>query len=159
MQPPPLRFDNYDHKIAGVHRRELWNTLVLRPATQPILRTFSSIRPCPIGVGGSYWPEGSGCFGPHYLGRPISTIEKLAEERSQFFISGVAHYRGPFSRSPEYLTEFCFAVIPIKENNAVRPVYQPCLYWNCAYDDCNRYPQLAGAHHANFGFEAGRCNK
>jgi hypothetical protein len=69
--------------------------------------------------------------------QPIQKTPLSTRHPSQFFIAGVVHYRGPFSRSPDYITKFCFAVVPIKESNAVRPTYQPCLYWNCADDDCN----------------------
>jgi hypothetical protein len=69
-------------------------------------------------------------------GLPATTISKMADDRQNYYISGVIHYRDAFTGTPGHITKFCYAVIPFKEGTETRVNYDRCLYWNCADEDC-----------------------
>jgi hypothetical protein len=69
-------------------------------------------------------------------GLPVTTVSKMAEDRQNYYISGVIHYRDAFVGTPDHVTKFCYAVIPFKEGTETRVNYDRCLYWNCADEDC-----------------------
>jgi hypothetical protein len=69
-------------------------------------------------------------------GLPVTTVSKMAEDRQNYYISGVIHYRDAFAGTPGHVTKFCYAVIPFKEGTETRVNYDRCLYWNCADEDC-----------------------
>lgn len=69
-------------------------------------------------------------------GLPATTIEKLANGRSNWYLYGVFHYQDWFNDRSHYATKFCFAAIPFIEGDKVRVSYEPCIYWNCADDEC-----------------------
>lgn len=69
-------------------------------------------------------------------GLPASAVAKMAEERKNFYVRGVIHYRDAFKGTPEHVTKFCYALIPYKVGAETRVSYDRCLYWNCADEDC-----------------------
>jgi hypothetical protein len=69
-------------------------------------------------------------------GMPAITISKMADDRQNYYISGVIHYRDAFAGTPEHITKFFYAIIPFKEGTETRVNYDRCLYWNCADEDC-----------------------
>jgi len=71
-------------------------------------------------------------------GIPISVAAEMADKRTDYFVSGVFHYQDWFSDKSSYMTKFCFAAIPFKDNGSVRINWEPCIYWNCADDECDK---------------------
>jgi hypothetical protein len=69
-------------------------------------------------------------------GLPAKTIEEMATRRENYFVFGVFHYQDWFSNLSNHLTKFCFAAIPYLEGDKVNVRYEPCLFWNCADDEC-----------------------
>jgi hypothetical protein len=73
-----------------------------------------------------------------HSGLPYSAVTKMAEERKNWYISGVIHYRDVFRETRPYVTKFCYIAIPYKAGTETRVSYERCLYWNCADEDCKR---------------------
>jgi heme/copper-type cytochrome/quinol oxidase subunit 2 len=69
-------------------------------------------------------------------GLPSMAVSKMADDRQNYYISGVIHYRDAFAGTPAHVTKFCYVVVPYKEGTETRVSYDRCLYWNCADEDC-----------------------
>jgi hypothetical protein len=69
-------------------------------------------------------------------GIPMSAFRQtVVQGRMPYFIFGAAHYWDRFTDSKEHITKFCFAIAVLMSDESV-PSYEPCVYWNCADDDC-----------------------
>jgi hypothetical protein len=76
--------------------------------------------------------------GPLHFGQngiPVNSFKQQVEQHKWWFIYGTAHYFDRFESSKEHITKFCYGVGAwIDDKN--EPGYEPCLFWNCADDDC-----------------------
>jgi hypothetical protein len=67
------------------------------------------------------------------------TLEVMAEQRTDFFVYGIARYSDQFSETSERSTKFCFAVRPYKGPSGLSLANRaPCHHWNCGDEDCQR---------------------
>lgn len=67
------------------------------------------------------------------------TLEDMAEQRTDFFVYGIARYNDQFAETSERSTKFCFVVRPYKGPSGLSLANRaPCHHWNCGDEDCQR---------------------
>ncbi|MET4349014.1 hypothetical protein [Bradyrhizobium sp. RT9a] len=63
----------------------------------------------------------------------------MADQRVDFFVSGIARYSDPFAESAERSTKFCFVVRLHKGPSGLSLTNRAlCHHWNCGDEDCER---------------------
>ena len=89
-------------------------------------------------------------------GIPAQTIDAMANNRSDGYISGVVWYDDVFLRSDHHKSKFCFVVQPVKKGDTPTTVsYGLCQYWNCADDECDKHKREYDAEVASIAKKAG----
>jgi hypothetical protein len=88
------------------------------------------------------WPPQPVVIGPKGLaqinigGPPKSHLDKMAANRADGYVFGIAYYDDVFKGSKRHISKFCFVVQPVKDNDKTKVGYGLCQHWNCADEEC-----------------------